>query len=339
MKRLLAHGLCFRYGRCEVLRDVSLSAQAGKATVLVGPNGCGKTSLLWLLAGLLRPAAGTIELVEDDSSTGADAGQPARSTAEPLRVGMVFQQSALWDHLTARKHLELVLSGLALPAEQRRSRIERTLQQMRLEDLADRRPGQMSGGQRQRLAMARALVIRPPWLLLDEPLAHLDGPIRAEMFDLLRGVLAESGAGVILATHEPAEALRLADQIVLLLQGSLAQAGPAEEVYRHPVSLAAARVLGPACELAGQASRGLLTCDGQTILAGLNAGLTGPARVILRPEDLTFQSDPAGATVVSGSDLAVGGWLVRASAGGQGVIAFSDRPWPAGTRGLLRKKR
>jgi len=132
--------------------------------------------------------------------------------------------------------------------------------------------------------------------------------------------------------------LRLADRVAVLLDGRIVQSGPPEQVYRRPVSLEAARILGPACELAGQARDGLLTRDGQTVLAGLDRALTGPASLILRPEDLAFQADPAGQAVVTRSDLAVGGWLIHAESAAQAAVAFCDRPLPPGARGWLRMR-
>jgi len=285
----------FAYGGRSVLRGVRMAAAAGRVTVLVGPSGTGKTTLLWILAGLLRPTTGRVVLAADAASP--DAAPPFESGR--ARIGMVFQTPALWDHLTVRRHLDLVLAGSNLGQAERRRRVDRLLDQMGLASLADRRPGRMSGGERQRLAIARALVGGPEWLLLDEPLAHLDGPTRADVFDLLRGALAETRAGVVLATHNTDEAVRLADDVVVLLDGSVAQVGQTEQVYRRPVSLAAARALGPASEISGEARGGVLTRDGTAVLEGLAPERSGPQRLILRPEDLEFRPDPAGAARVA----------------------------------------
>jgi len=330
---LLGQGLEFSYGDQPVLRGVDVRVVRGRATALVGPSGSGKTTLMWLLAGLLEPAAGRVALAEADPH--ADPLVPT-TNATRMRIGMVFQQPALWDHLTAESHLELVLAGKGLPRAERRRRIDRALSGMRLEPLRRRRPGQLSGGERQRLAIARALVVDPEWLFLDEPLAHLDGPIRGELFELLQAALAEARAGVLMATHNAADALRLADDVIVLLAGRVAQAGPAEQVYRRPVSLTAARALGPASEVHGEAQAGVLTSGGQAVLENLQTSLAGPIRMILRPEDVEFRPDQTGPAVVGRCDRTTGTYCLHVGIGGMEVAAFHRTPIGPGTRGRLR---
>jgi len=321
----------FAYGGRSVLRGVRMAAAAGRVTVLVGPSGTGKTTLLWILAGLLRPTTGRVVLAAD--ATSPDAAPPFESGR--ARIGMVFQTPALWDHLTVRRHLDLVLAGSNLGQTERRRRVDRLLDQMGLASLAERRPGRMSGGERQRLAIARALVGGPEWLLLDEPLAHLDGPTRADVFDLLRGALAETRAGVVLATHNTDEAVRLADDVVVLLDGSVAQVGQTEQVYRRPVSLAAARALGPASEISGEARGGVLARDGTVILKGLAPERSGPQRLILRPEDLEFRPDPAGAARVARCERVGGAYHLGVEVAGASVWVRHAEGCPVGTTGHL----
>ncbi len=294
IKVLTCRDVGFAYGDRPVLREVRLEITPGRVSVLVGPSGSGKTTLLWILAGLLRPTTGRVVLGEPGDQAGtARPFDPRRE-----RLGMVFQTPALWDHLTVEQHLDLVSASSGLGRPERRRRADRMLERMRLASLRGRRPANLSGGERQRLAVARALANEPDWLLLDEPLAHLDGPGRAEVFGLLRDALADTQAGVLLATHNTTEALRLADDVIVLLDGAVAQAGDAEKVYRRPVNLAVAQALGPAGELQGDAAGGVLTCDGTAILEGLPPNLAGRQRLILRPEDVTFQADPAGSSRV-----------------------------------------
>lgn len=333
MQCLVAQDLSFGYGRRSVLDGVNLRVVPGRATALVGPSGSGKTTLIWLLAGLLRPAAGRVGLVEE-GPTAAQADDPAAHGRMP--IGMVFQQPALWDHLTVERHLELVLAGRGLARADRRQRVDRALSQMRLDPLRRRRPGQLSGGERQRLAIARALVGRPRWLLLDEPLAHLDGPVRGQLFELLRQALAEAQAGVLMATHSAAEALRLADDIVILLDGRVAQAGPAEEVYRRPVSLDAAGVLGPASEIRGDARDGVLSRHGQAILDGLDPSVAGPTRMILRPEDVEFCPDPAGPARVGRYEFAREAYYLYVEVAGDEMVVRSRGCVSSGTAGRLQ---
>jgi ABC-type sulfate/molybdate transport systems ATPase subunit len=172
------------------------------------------------------------------------------------------------------------------------------LERLRLSPLRSRRPGQMSGGERQRLAIARAMVAGPPWLLLDEPLAHLDGPAREELLGLLGGALADSQAGVLMTSHNPEETLRLAHEVVILAEGAALQTGPAMEVYHRPASLAAAVALGPAAEVRGEARQGNLLADGVAAIESIDPNLTGAIALILRPEHLEFlPASPAPTTV------------------------------------------
>lgn len=294
----------FAYGDRPVLRGIHLTVTPGRVSVLVGPSGSGKTTLLWILAGLIRPTTGRVVLSEVGDEAGA-CGRPF----DPRRgrLGMVFQTPALWDHLTVEAHLDLVSAGSGLARAERRRRADRMLDRMHLAPLRHRRPANLSGGERQRLAIARALVGEPDWLLLDEPLAHLDGPARAEMFSLLRDALTETRAGVLLATHNTSEALRLADEVVVLLGGAVAQVGDTETVYRRPVSLAVAQALGPAGELAGDAAGGVLTSGGTAVLKGLPPNLAGPQQLILRPEDVAFRADPGGSAHAVRSERVGGG--------------------------------
>jgi ABC-type sulfate/molybdate transport systems ATPase subunit len=329
---LVAADLAFAYAGQAVLRGATLAVPAGRVTALVGPSGAGKTTLVWLMAGLARPAAGRVAVSPSDDP---DAPGSRPFAPRPGTLGMVFQTPALWSHLTAEAHLRLVLTGARLTGADRAARVQRMLARMNLDTLARRRPAELSGGERQRLAIARALVADPEWLLLDEPLAHLDGPAREGVFDLLRQALAGTRAGVLLATHDTAEALRLADLAAVLLDGRIVQAGPTEEVYRRPVSLAAARTLGPADEIAGLARGGALMRGETAVLDGLPPKWSGPRRLILRPEDATFAPDPAGPAAVLRCELCGGDYLLRVTAGDATLWVRRTEALAPGTRGRL----
>jgi ABC-type sulfate/molybdate transport systems ATPase subunit len=335
MQSLVARNLWFFHRGREVLRDVTLSAPRGQVTVVVGPNGSGKTTLLWVLAGLLPPARGQVGLVDGPSSPPREGAAVQPAPIPPGALGMVFQQPALWDHLSVEEHLNLVLAGRALDRPERRDRITTTLGRLGLEPLRSRRPAQMSGGERQKLAIARALVTRPLWLLLDEPLAHLDGPARREMLDLLADALADSQAGVLMSMHEPDEALRLAGKIVVLLEGAVAQAGPASEVYRKPASLAAALALGPASQVRGEARGGKLMLGDEVVIENLDPALAGPTAMILRPESIALAPDPAGTASVRRCQQTPGRYQLTVKSAGMTVLCWSDVPMPEGQRGRL----
>ena len=208
MSRLIVDDLHFSRGGTPILRGVALQHEAGRVLTLLGPSGSGKTTLLWLLAGLLRPDRGRIDFGGDDVSKS---------------IGFVFQDGGLWEHLTVRGHLDIVLRGRNLARRERDDRVNRVLDDTGLTTFVKRRPGELSGGERQRLALARALVIEPRWLFLDEPTSQLDGPSRQELIDLIEQRLRDHPAGVILATHQVDLAMRLSDQIAVLQDGRIAQ--------------------------------------------------------------------------------------------------------------------
>ena len=224
MSELIAQSIGFRYEDRDVIEAVDLCVRPNRTTILVGPSGSGKTTLLNLLAGLLRPTRGVVALRDRTGSL-----SPVQRASAQVMFGVVFQDGALWEHLTVAQHLKLVSSAAPVTRSIRRARIEQRLEQMRLRDLRQRLPSQLSGGQRQRLALARALVNDPNFLLLDEPLAHLDGESRSDVFDLLRDTLHRTGAGVLMTTHNTQDALRLADDVAILEIASLAS-------YRNYIS-------------------------------------------------------------------------------------------------------
>ena len=330
---LVGLGLEFAYAGRDVVRGATVAVAPGRVTALVGPSGSGKSTLLWLLAGLLEPKAGRIVLAESVEAAAAK-GEPVDFAR--ARLGMVFQSSALWGHLTVEEHLGLVLAGKGFDREDRRRRTNETLARLRLEALRRRRPGQLSGGEARRLAIARAIVADPEWLLLDEPLVHLDGPTRAELFATLRDILAPARAGVLMATHDAHEAMRLAGEIVVLSDGAVAQRGPPDEVYRRPVNLGVAQMLGPVSELSGEACGGVLARGGRAVLENLPAEMAGPQRLLLRPEDVAFRPAAGGAVTVRRCEFDGAAFLVTLDAAGEEVTARQSEKIAAGDAGCLR---
>ena len=175
--------------------------------------------------------------------------------------------------------------------------------------------------------------------MLDEPLAHLDGPGRDDLLALLTEILSECGAGVLVATHLADEALRLADDVAVLCGGRVIQQGPCEQVYRHPVDLHAARALGPAAEFAGHAECGKLIHGGQVLLAGLDPGLSGMQRLLLRPEELHFEPDAEGSARVRRCAFTGRGYQsVVAVARITTTVRHTPQSVPIGTRGTLQRR-
>jgi iron(III) transport system ATP-binding protein len=256
--------LVVQYAGAMVLRGVSLRVQPGEVLALLGPSGSGKSTLLHTVAGFLAPSAGTVRL---GGRTVAGNGRPLPPERRDLAV--VFQNYALWPHLSA-------LDTVAYPARRRgagraqaRSEALAIMERLRIAHLADRRPAELSGGEQQRVGLARALARRPSVYLFDEPTAHLDTHVRGVFLEELLARRRDTGAAAVYATHDAEEALGLADRVALLRDGQLVQVGTPQQVYDEPVDLFAARLTGPASVIdAPDGSGTLLVRPGWARLGG-----------------------------------------------------------------------
>ncbi|MBI1791321.1 MAG: ABC transporter ATP-binding protein [Acidobacteria bacterium] len=199
-----------RYGDRAVVSDLSFQIQAGERVVLHGPSGCGKTTVLRLLAGFLAPDEGAV-LID-----GTQVAAQGKVWVEPehRRLGMVFQDLALWPHLTVYENLEFGLKAAGLPSDARRARIEDTLARVRLSECAQAYPTRLSGGQQQRVAVARALATRPLALLMDEPLSNLDDELQDELCDQILDLHAQLGFTLVYVTHSKEEMRRIAARAI-----------------------------------------------------------------------------------------------------------------------------
>ena len=314
-------GVHFSYAARPVLAGVSFEAEQGERLVILGPSGSGKSTLLRLAAGLDAPTAGMISL------HGRPASADGRILLEPAarRLSLVFQDLALWPHMTCDEQLHFM--GPELDAAERKA----LLGDVGLEDFETRLPAHMSGGERQRLALARALAAKPRILLLDEPFANLDPSLRLELRRLLVDLHRAHQVTMIYVTHNLDDALGLADRIVVLNQGSIEQAAPPEELYRRPASAFVATFVGKAAIVAG-------TIEGSEIRTPLGSfsnprsdlhGASG-IEVVLRPEDIeagrATQATQEGVTAEVAEVLFVGDrYLVRALTAWGPVWTFTGR--------------
>ena len=235
MSAIRLQALTKRFDDVVAVNGLDLTVAAGELVGFLGPSGCGKTTTLRLIAGFETPTAGRVVLGEKDIT----ALPPERRN-----FGMVFQNYALFPHLTVRQNVAFGLEMRGLKRTAIKERVGAILERVGLAGKAHRYPRQLSGGEQQRTALARALVINPSVLLLDEPLANLDAKLRAEMRLYIRALQREFRITTIYVTHDQEEALVLSDRIAVLRNGSLQQLGMPEELYRRPRSAWVASFVG-----------------------------------------------------------------------------------------------
>jgi iron(III) transport system ATP-binding protein len=252
---------------------------------LLGPSGSGKTTLLRVIAGFERPDAGTVAIGDLQA-----VGPGTWVEPEARHIGMVFQDGALFPHLTVAANVGF--------GEPRDGRVEACLELVGLADRGKSYPHELSGGEAQRVALARALANEPEVVLMDEPFASLDASLRETLRDEVVGILRQAGASALLVTHDQQEALSLADVVVVMRDGRVEQAGPPHEVYDHPANRWVAEFLGAAEVLPATVDGGEVECElGRFPAAGAAAG---PAEVVVRPEHLAVaDEDPDGTCVLA----------------------------------------
>ena len=306
-----------RYASEGILRDVTLSAAPGEVTCLLGASGSGKTTLLRLAAGLERLQAGEIRL------NGEVLCSPDRHPPPEQRpVSLVFQEHVLFPHKTV---LDNVAFGLRdMTPRERRAAAESSLDAVGLSAFADRYPDTLSGGQQQRVALARSLAPSPRVMLLDEPFANVDARLRRTLREDARQVLRQSGTIAVIVTHDPEEALELADRIAVMDGGRIAQVGTPEEIWRHPADRAVAALFGETQQLAGTVSAaGVTTAFG--LLGGDFARTPdGEAVVLIRPNAVTLvKAEDGGRAAGTVQDVRFlgGRYLVLVEAGGETLRA------------------
>src|SRR5215213_4260307 len=263
------------YGALRALDGVSLTIAPGEIVCLLGPSGCGKTTLLRIAAGVENPVSGRV-LLDGSEVSGPTAFVPP----ERRGVGLMFQDYALFPHLTILENVSFGLRGLA--ARDVEASARRALARVGLERYAGDYPHMLSGGEQQRVALARSIAPRPGVLLMDEPFSNLDRRLRDSIREETIAILREMGATTIVVTHDPEEAMRIADRIVLMRSGRIVQVGEAETLYRQPADLFAARFFCDFNEVEGVVRGGGVSTPVGTFAApGLAEGQA--ALVCVRP--------------------------------------------------------
>ena len=235
--------LSIKYGRVIAVGDVSFSAAAGEQLTLLGPSGCGKTSTMRAVAGLERPAAGTIRV---GGKTVFDGSAGINVPAEQRGMSMVFQSYAIWPHMSVFENVAYGLRVRNVGGQELKDKVHTALDLVKMGPYAERNASQLSGGQQQRVALARACAFSPSVLLFDEPLSNLDAKLRSEMRIELRELQRRLGVTSLYVTHDLEEALAMSDQIVVMRDGHIEQAGTPLEIYNYPSTAFVADFVGSA---------------------------------------------------------------------------------------------
>ena len=279
-----AEALTVGYGEsAPVVCDVTLHAPAGSITVLLGPSGCGKTTLLRAIAGLERPREGTVRF-GDVPVSGPDVWVPAQRR----NVGMVFQDPALFPHLTVAGNIAFGLRRAE--RSERDARVTELLELVEMRDFADRLPGTLSGGQQQRIALARSLAPKPAVLLLDEPFSALDANLRTQLRGDVARILREVSVTTMFVTHDQDEAFVMGDIVGVMHNGRLRQLGTPAELYARPADRWIAEFVGEANVLPATAANGVATTALGRVPLATNTAV-GSVSVLIRPEDVAIGTE------------------------------------------------
>jgi iron(III) transport system ATP-binding protein len=316
---LQVDGVSFSYGSRAVVSDVGLSVSTGEIVAVLGHSGCGKSTLLRLIAGLERPDDGRI-LVQGRSVADERGVLPP----EQRGLGLVFQEDALFPHMSVLDNVAFGVRGVS--AAERRERAATALARLGLAEKARDFPHQLSGGEQQRVAVARALAPRPALVLMDEPFSRLDSDLRRAIRENVMSALRETGVGVVLVTHDAEEAMASADRLVLMAKGRVMQSGAPEDCYRRPVSLDAGRLLGPLNALPVVITPPMASTPfGPLAAPGIS---NSTALLAFRPEDLRVSEQGAEAVVVGRTYMGASSRLRVRLADGEFDLAWAG-PLPA----------
>lgn len=279
------------FGSVYAVDHVSLDVNEGELFFLLGPSGCGKSTFLRTIAGFYQPDTGDLHF-----------GDKLMNDVPPHKrnIGMVFQNYALWPHMTVYQNVEYGLNVRKIPAEDKKNKVKKVLEIVRMSEYAERNPNQLSGGQQQRIALARALVIEPDILLLDEPLSNLDAKLRLDMRQEIKRIHSEAGITSVYVTHDQKEALSLADRVAVMRDGKIVQIGTPREIYNLPVDAFVADFIGETNFLQGKL-RGVdarefavETPIGEVRSNVIEREFTVGDSVLccIRPESVTISDDP-----------------------------------------------
>jgi len=269
------------YNGSYVVREVDLRVSPGEVACLLGPSGCGKSTLLRLVAGLEPLVHGNIMIGDRIVSDGRNGIQVP---PEARRVGLMFQDYALFPHLSVRANIAFGINGRR---PERKQWIEAALNRVGLSAVADRYPHTLSGGQQQRCALLRALAPQPDVLLLDEPFSGLDVTLRAQVREQTLSIIRETGVATLVVTHDPEEAMFMADKLFVMREGSIVQSGRPDEIYLSPADAFVAALFGPLNRLSGVVNGAVVNTQfGPFAVSGLDDG--SAVNILIRPEAVRY---------------------------------------------------
>ncbi|WP_425961574.1 ABC transporter ATP-binding protein [Rhizobium nepotum] len=308
MARITLNNVSKSWGETRVLQPMTLSIEDGEFVAVLGPSGCGKSTTLFLLAGLYAPTGGEIAF---------DGHNVNRIDARDRNVGIVFQSYALYPNLTVRQNIAFPLRFKNVQREDAARRVEEAASLVQISALLDRRPSQLSGGQQQRVALARALVKEPNILLLDEPLSNLDATLRITMRAELKSLQKRLKITTLIVTHDQIEAITMADRIICMNNGAIAQIGTPDDLYRRPDNLFVAGFIGtpPMNLLKGWTQGGQMQIG--DVLLDLNTRCDGEVTFGLRPEDIAL---------ITSSEARLAGQVTTVEPMGREVFYTIDTP-------------
>ena len=314
------------YGKTAILHGVDLEIASGEFIVILGPSGCGKSTLLRMIAGLEAITSGNIAI-----------DGLVVNKLEPRERGcaMVFQNYALYPHMSVADNIGYALKVAGLPRKERRTRVEEVAHSVGLDAFLDRKPANLSGGQRQRVAMARAMIRKPKVFLFDEPLSNLDAQLRVQMRAEIRRLHRQLGTTSVFVTHDQAEAMTLADRLVVMRAGHVEQIGTPAEVYGRPASRFVAgfvgsppmNLIGGTIDASGAFSPG--TGDAAALPLGRNDLIGRAVTLGVRPELLRLASADRSANLEASVDFVEefgAGRVIHLDWAGQGLAVSVTEP-------------
>ena len=333
MSRVSLNQVVKKFGDFTALHELDLEIREGEFLSLLGPSGCGKTTTLRLIAGFIQPTQGTILLGDEDVT---------RVAPQHREIGMVFQDYALFPHMTIAENIAFGLTERRIDKVQTNRRVQELLELIHLPEVGDRYPAEVSGGQQQRIAVARAVAYPPKVLLMDEPLGALDLKLRETMQLELRRIQQELEITTVYVTHDQTEAMNMSDRIVVMNTGRIEQIGGAEEIYNEPLTRYVADFVGQINlldgEITGESGEYLTaaTLGTQVRVPRTNGTVSGQVSIAVRPEHLQLIDDGAvseGLNVIEGTlaGRTFAGNLTRlfVDVGGDTQVVIEARPQDA----------